>query len=343
MQGGQRVEARQAWLQQALADLGRQALAEPWPLTMEASTRRFLRVQTDAGPLMLMDAPPASENNGQFLAIAAWLQRHGLHPPAIHAADAAQGFMLLEDLGDHLFADAVSAADPNRRRELYQRAVATLVRIQVAGQADPPPGAPAYDRARLQRELGLFETEFLTRLLHLEAPAEIWTGTRTALIEASLEQPRSCVYLDYHSRNLLLLPDGELGLVDFQDMHIGPLCYDLVSLLRDCYLRWPEAEMMDLRQHYLAVAAAAGIAGIEDAEAFARGFDLCGVQRHLKALGIFARVALDRGQRHYLADMPRVMDHLAAVMPARPETAAMHAWMQDELRPRLAQRLGEGA
>ncbi len=335
MLAAQRTQARDAWLSQTLEDLGRHSVAEPMALTAEASTRRFSRIMTDQGPLVLMDAPPETENNDQFRAMSSWLRQRGLHAPLIHAEESRIGFMLLEDLGDELFGKAVAAVDPAQRQSLYLLAIDTLIRFQRAGQDTPPPGAPAYDRARLTRELGLFEEQFAGRFMAQKPPGDVWQRTREGLMATSLAQPRACVHLDFHSRNLLLLEDGTLGLVDFQDIHIGPVCYDLVSLLRDCYLRWPEQEVETLRDHYLERARSAGIAGLTHTEAFVRGFDLCGVQRHLKALGIFARVALDRGQTHYFEDMPRVLEHLTAVMPQYPETAALGRWLIETVAPNL--------
>ena len=335
MLAAQRRQARDAWLSEVLAELGRLSLAEPQALTAEASTRRFFRIHTEQGPLVLMDAPPATENNAQFRVLSPWLRAQGLHAPMIHAEETQLGFMLLEDLGDALLGQALGAADPAGRERLYGLAIDTLIRFQRAGQDSAPPGAPAYDQSRLTRELGLFHEQFADRLMALEPPQPVWEATAEALTATSLAQPRACVYLDYHSRNLLLLEDGSLGLVDFQDIHIGPVCYDLVSLLRDCYLRWPESEVAALRDHYLQRGRAAGIKGLDDREGFLRGFDLCGLQRHLKALGIFARVALDRDQTHYLDDIPRVLDYVADIAPRYPETAALGRWLTDTVTPKL--------
>lgn len=335
MLAAQRTQARDAWLSDTLTEMGRAEVAAARPLTAEASTRRFVRIFTDRGPLVLMDAPPATEKNAQFRALSAWLRQQGLHAPLIHAEESELGFMLLEDLGDALLGRALNTASADGRQRLYALAIDTLIRFQRAGQDRPPPGAPAYDRARLMRELTLFEAQFARRFMALTPPEAVWRQVCDALSAASLAQPRACVYLDYHSRNLLLLDDGDLGLVDFQDIHIGPLCYDLVSLLRDCYLRWPETEVATLRDHYLERARKAGVTGLDDTEGFLRGFDLCGVQRHLKALGIFARVALDRGQSHYLDDMPRVLAHLAEITPRYPETAALGQWLVESVAPNL--------
>lgn len=339
MEAARRATRRETWLSDTLASLQRREVAERVALAAEASTRRFSRIATDAGPLVLMDAPPETENNAAFLALANWLRRHGLHAPEVVADGAARGFFLLEDLGDRSLAAALVAADAAERQRLYRLALTTLVQIQHAGQQDPPP-LPRYDRARLERELGLFREWFVKALLALQLPTDLWQQSAAALTDVSLAQPRACVYLDYHSRNLLLLDgDTRLGLVDFQDMHHGPVCYDVVSLLRDCYQRWPEEEVRSLRADYLEEARAAGIRGLDDAAVFARAFDLCGIQRHLKALGIFARVALTRGQRHYLDDMPRVLEHLLTVAPGHPETAALARWLEAEVLPALAPAL----
>ena len=335
MQPRERPQALETWIAEILGRLALTAEGRARPLTAEASSRRFARIFTNDGPLIVMDAPPASENNQQYVMLGQWLRRHGLRAPEVYAADLERGFLLIEDFGDVLLGHRLARAGATERRDLYRCAIRTLVRFQRAA-ADDPPAMPDYDAARLGRELGLFSHWFVDRLLGLRPPPGVLDTTERALTAAALEQPRGGVYLDYHSRNLLLLTDGELGLVDFQDAHTGPVSYDLVSLLRDCYLRWPEAEVRALRDDYLEAARAADLEGVGDAAAFARGFDLCGIQRHMKALGIFARVYLDGGRDTFLADMPRVMAHLAAVMPAHPETRALGDWLADTAGPRLS-------
>lgn len=333
-----RSQARQQWTTTALQALGRVTTAPPVALTAEASNRRFYRLATTTGTLVLMDAPPATEKNREYAAIADWLQRQGLRAPQIHAQAVEQGFFLLEDLGDQLFADGLQPGAVTANQALDRRAIDTLVRLQQASLKHPPAALPHYDDGRLQRELGLFEQHFLQELLGLELPAN-WEPARTALIQNNLEQPRVGVYLDYHSRNLLCLPDGDLGLVDFQDLLWGPVSYDLVSLLRDCYFRRDPNTIAAGVDYYLQQAAAHDIPGTADTAAFQRWFDLCGLQRHLKALGIFARLYVEGGRTDYLADLPRVLDYASDVAATHPDLKTLGEWLGETVMPATRQRL----
>ncbi|MEE4361939.1 MAG: phosphotransferase [Pseudomonadales bacterium] len=327
-----RLEALRGWLSHALPALGIESERTLHPLTADASQRRFYRMQTADGTLIAVDAPPATENNQQYLVIAAWLRRQGLRAPAVLAADPAQGHFLVEDLGDRTLARALEDADAATTEALYSRVIDRLVRFQAAGRDHPLPG-PDYDAERLHRETDLFRSWFVEGLLGLSMPEPLFRALDDLLTESALAQARTPVHLDWHCRNLMVCADDEIGIVDFQDARIGPVSYDLVSLLRDCYLRWPEARITGWTDDYLARASAAGIPGTRDRASFLRGFDLCGVQRHLKVLGIFARLHLRDGRDHYLADLPRVLDHLATVLPRHPEIAAFRDWFDRILLP----------
>lgn len=338
----------QTWLAQTLEARGERQRGSMTPLTADASFRRFERIETDAGRRIVMDAPPATERNDAFIAIARWLEAAGLQAPRVLAADLDHGFLLVTDLGDLTLERALRAATPVQQEHLYVRAIDTLVALQRRAQEMPPPFA-AYDRARLDLENSLFRSWFVEGLLALRAPGDLLETLMAGLTEAHLAAPRAGVHLDWHCRNLLV-PEGAghddavatLGIVDFQDARIGPVSYDLVSLLRDCYQPPSETRVEQGVDHYLRAARAARIEGVEgsaegiaDRAAFLRTFDLIGMQRHLKAIGIFARLHLRDGRDHALADIPRTLDHLLAVAPRHALTQPLAAWLQRAVVPAL--------
>lgn len=332
-----RAAALDAWLRTVLTTLDETLEGPPVPLAGDAGRRRYRRLRTDRGPRLLVDAPPESEDSLAWLAVGAWLRRHGLGAPAVLAADPAAGHLLIEDLGETTLARAVADAPPARVDALYRRVLDVLVELQRAGLADPP-ALPAYDRARLREETHRFRRWFAEGLLELTVPEQLFDALVEDLADASLAAPRVVTHLDWHSRNLLVGEDDRIGIVDFQDARSGPAAYDVVSLLRDCYLRWSEADEARWLAHYLTRARAGGIPGTDDEAAFRRGYGLCGIQRHLKALGIFARLQLQEGRATHLRDAPRVLDHLSAALPAFPETRAFGAWFEATVRPAFARR-----
>jgi aminoglycoside/choline kinase family phosphotransferase len=332
-----RAGAVEAWLHRVLATLDETLADTPVPLAGDAGRRRYRRLHTDRGPRLLVDAPPETENSLAWLAVGAWLRRHGLGAPAVLAADPAAGHLLVEDLGETTLARAVADAPPARVDALYRRVLDALVDLQRAGLEDPP-ALPVYDRERLREETHRFRRWFAEGLLDLPVPGPLFDALVEDLAEASLAAPRVVTHLDWHSRNLLLGEDDRIGIVDFQDARSGPAAYDVVSLLRDCYLRWSEGDEARWLAHYLARARAAGIPGTADEAAFRRCYGLCGIQRHLKALGIFARLQLQEGRSTHLRDAPRVLDHLSAALPAFPETRAFGSWFEATVRPAFARR-----
>lgn len=325
------------WLNTALAARGERAAAAPVPLVADASFRRFARMHTDAGARIVMDAPPERENNSGFLRVAGWLEAHDLAAPRVLAADEGAGFILVTDLGDDTLARRLRA-HPEETTRVHDAAVDALLAFQHAGTAHPAP-FPPYDEERLALENGLFGQWCLEGLLDLPPAPAVLTTALEALTAVHLGAARVPVHLDWHSRNLMVGADGGIAMVDFQDARSGPQSYDLVSLLRDCYRTLEDEEAERLLARFLAGARRLELRGCEDEDAFRRVMDLVGIQRHLKALGIFARLHLRDGRSHALPDMPRTLDHVLRVAPAHSETAELARWLEAEVRPRLDARL----
>jgi aminoglycoside/choline kinase family phosphotransferase len=279
----------------------------------DASFRRYFRVDAAAASFIIMDAPPAKEDCRPFVAVDRLLDASGVNVPHILNWDEAQGFMLLSDLGQHTFLSALEMADldhppASANRARYIAAIEELLRLQ----AVPADGLPPYDDALLQRELDLLPDWYLTQLrgLTLSDADRAMLAKTFALIKAEvLAQPVAFVHRDYHSRNLMVTPadpSARPGVIDFQDAVCGPLTYDLVSLLRDAYVIWDEDIQLDYAVRYWQRARQSGLNVPEDFGEFWRQFEWMGLQRHLKVLGIFARLALRDGKRQYLDDVPRV-------------------------------------
>jgi len=279
------------------------------PASADASFRRYWRVRVaDGRSYIAMDAPPGKEDCRPFLHVAGVFAAAGVHVPAIHAQDLERGFLLLEDLGETTFLDFVGGHDPGAA---YSAATDALIRIQLASQ---PGILPEFDRALLERELALFPDWYLARELGKQlapADARVLRTAFDALLANNLAQPQVYVHRDYHSRNLMMsepLP----GILDFQDALYGPVTYDLVSLLRDAYVQWEEAQVLDWAIRYWEKARRAGLPVRADFTEFYRDFEWMGAQRQLKVAGIFARLCHRDGKSGYLADIPRVLGYLLA-------------------------------
>ncbi|NOX76077.1 MAG: phosphotransferase [Gammaproteobacteria bacterium] len=326
----QRLEQLTRWLQQQLgaSDLHIESASA------DASFRRYFRVSNlsphtieglDARhTLVAMDAPPDKEDTRPFLTVASLLSDIGLHAPRLFAADVEQGFLLLEDMGQQDFLDAL---DAHTVESLYGDALdALLIMQRDVDSASLPP----YDESLLLREMQLFTDWYLQRYrgYHLDEPQRAaLTEVFGRLAASALAQPRVFVHRDYHSRNLMVTPHHNPGIIDFQDAVRGPVTYDLVSLLRDCYVQWPREQVERWALDYLQRAAEAGVFvrdGLSDAELL-RWFDWMGVQRHLKAAGIFARLWLRDGKRGYLNDIPRTLGYVYEVSARYPELSALHS------------------
>ena len=281
------------------------------PASTDASFRRYFRISS-ASPwrgqatLIAMDAPPPMEDCRPFVHVAGLLGDAGVHAPKVLAEDLADGFLLLSDLGERTY---LAALDDDSAATLYSDAIDTLILWQLATrEAELPP----YDEPLLARALALFPDWYVSRHLGVTlAPAQAETLARAfrLILDNNLAQPRVYVHRDYHSRNLMVSRPNP-GVLDFQDAVIGPITYDLASLLRDAYIVWDETRQIDWAARYWERARAAKLPVPEDFGAFWRDFEWMGVQRQLKVLGIFARLAHRDGKTGYLADMPRVMDYL---------------------------------
>ncbi len=297
------------------------------PASADASFRRYFRVERAQGSLIVMDAPPERENIEPYVRVTGMLLDIGVHVPRILEEDRARGFLLLSDLGRQLYLPALKAG--HNVDGLYADALAALLKIQARGRAHAAQ-LPSYDRARLAEEMQLLPEWFFERHLELTLEPEARGMLRAAfdfLLAETLAQPRVFVHRDYHSRNLMVSADANPGILDFQDAVSGAVAYDLVSLLRDLYIVWPEARVHDWVLRYRKRALAAGVdVGRSELE-FLRWFDLAGVQRHLKVLGIFARLWHRDGKPAYLEDLPATLDYVLRVTQRYPELAALHDFL----------------
>ena len=312
----QREAAFRRWFQPLAASLGLHAdtLA---PASADASFRRYLRVQADDGSSrIVMDAPPPQEDVRPFIDIAARITAAGLHAPAVLAADAAQGFVLLADLGSQLYLPVLQAATEAQADGLMREAVAALVHWQ--RQMDGS-GLPTYDDALLRRELALFPDWCVQRehgITWTDVQQATWDKLCNTLVASALDQPRVVVHRDWMPRNLMLSTPNP-GILDFQDAVVGPVTYDIASLLRDAFHSWDEAQEIDWAARWWQQARAAGVLGdhamAEDFGECWRALEWMGLQRHLKVLGIFCRLKHRDGKPAYAADLPRFFAYATRV------------------------------
>jgi aminoglycoside/choline kinase family phosphotransferase len=306
------------------------------PASADASFRRYFRVHRGGETQIAMDAPPERESLDGWLRVARILAATGVHVPPVLAVDVEQGFVLMGDLGRQHYLDALGqGADPE---PLYADAVDALVRMQAGDAAEASELAP-YDRELLMREMELFPEWFLVRHLSLSpGPADRATIAAAFdwLCEQALAQPVVLVHRDYHSRNLLVRAAGNPGIVDFQDAVLGPISYDLVSLLKDCYVVWPRARLLGWLDRYRAAASAAGLDVGADRQEYLDWFDRMGLQRHLKVLGIFARLWHRDGKPGYLGDLPRVLEYTLQATGAQPELGDFDTYLRRAVVPAFA-------
>ena len=281
------------------------------PASADASFRRYFRAALDDGTTrIVMDAPPANEDCRPWLHVQQLFHAAGVHVPEVLAQDLERGFLLLSDLGNTTYLQALDAANA---APLYADAIAALVQIQ---QASRPGVLPEYDRARLRRELELFPQWFLAKhhgMVLTEGEKQSLETVFERILDANLAEPRVFVHRDYHSRNLMCLAGSGAanpGIIDFQDAVYGPISYDMVSLLKDAYIEWDEDLVLDWLIRYWELARKAGLPVAADFGDFFRGYEFMGAQRHLKVLGIFARLYHRDGKEAYLKDLPLVARYL---------------------------------
>jgi aminoglycoside/choline kinase family phosphotransferase len=302
------------------------------PASDDASFRRYFRICQNGDSYIVMDAPPDRENCDNFIVLAEAFHALGLRTPRVLEADLEQGFLLLTDLGERQY---LTVLDEFSADNLYGDALESLTRLQLGGNPETDL-LPPYDEALLHREVELFREWFLGRHLGLtleQSEHRTLDETFALLVGNALEQPRVWVHRDYHSRNLMMIEHGNPGVLDFQDAVVGPITYDLVSLLRDCYIAWPrrqvEAWALDHRDRLRAQ----GAANLEDADIFLRWFDLMGIQRHLKAIGIFARLHIRDGKSGYLRDIPRTLNYIQEVSGRYPELFGLRELLRERKIP----------
>jgi aminoglycoside/choline kinase family phosphotransferase len=295
------------------------------PASADASFRRYFRIRRDSTSYILMDAPPEQEDCEPFVHVGQLLLQLGLHVPEILARDAEQGFLLLSDLGGRLYLDELSASNVDR---LYGDALGALATLQ---SCDPySSNLPAYDHQLLMFEMSLFKDWLLGTHLDLSLDDSQQAELQQIfeqLADNALQQPQVCVHRDYHSRNLMVSDYHNPGILDFQDAVIGPMTYDLVSLLRDCYVSWPRERVEDWALGYYELAQQTGILRPDqaDEQQFMRWFDWMGVQRHLKAAGIFVRLNHRDGKPGYLGDIPRTLGYVREVASRYPELGMLRS------------------
>ena len=320
-----RLQHLKVWLDEQLAGLfhaqgwGRVPPATLTAASSDASFRRYFRWEGEGRSFIVMDAPPPQENCQPFVNIAALLATSGINVPQIFAQDVPRGFLLLSDLGNKTYLDVIDEANADA---LFQDALQALLALQkLPMEAE----LPSYDVALLRRELELFPEWYVRRHLGIELDAHqqgLWQRVSAQLIDSALAQAKVLVHRDYMPRNLMVSAPNP-GVLDFQDAVYGPVTYDVTCLFKDAFLSWPEARVRGWLEDYWRQAGAAGIPVPADFDEFLRASDLMGVQRHLKVIGIFARICHRDGKPRYLGDVPRFLAYIEAVLVRRPELAEL--------------------
>ncbi len=305
------------------------------PASSDASFRRYFRAFVNGGTFVIMDAPPDKEDVRPYLKVSGLLESLGVHVPHVHQADISKGLLLLEDLGVVQYLQRLSAGDDPDR--LYGDALYALAEIQTRGTEAARELAP-YDREPLAREMGLMPEWFCGRHLELtlsDSDRQIIADTFEFLIAEALAQPLVFVHRDFHSRNLMVMRERNPGVIDFQDALRGPIGYDPVSLLKDCYISWPRERVEQWVSGYRNLIRSRGGPGGRDDREFLRWFDLIGLQRHIKVLGIFARLWYRDGKSGYLGDLPLVLAYVRDTAARYPELAKFAGVVERQFVPEL--------
>lgn len=328
----EQVVAQNATLSESIGHVELQALSG------DAGFRQYFRLATTPATLAVV-APPATEKNEAFVVIGQYLRERGVRTPKIIAYEPEQGFMLVEDLGQALLLDYLS---PDTAEALYGEVLMSLLRLQQL-PLDEQLFVP-YSRDLLHSELYRFNEWFVTGLLGhslSQQEQEQLNQLYQQLEDSALEQPRVITHRDFHARNLVYSAGTAPGVIDYQDAVAGPLTYDLVSLLRDCYIKWPQEQVQRWALAYAGMATDVGLLQDVPAETFLRWFDWMGLQRHIKVLGVFARLSLRDGKHGYLQDLPRVVSYVREVSSRyseHPEVRDFHRWFEEVLMPMIQQQ-----
>ena len=309
----QRYGALTKWLDQCCPD----EIQSIHPLVGDASFRRYFRVITNKGTFVAMDCPTERENSKSFFAVNKAFETLGLHVPKIYEADLDQGFLFIEDFGDVLYLNAMTKHNAN---QLYDKAMRDLTILQTCRQISDWQ-LLNFDYATFMVELSRFEEWYLVRYLGLVlTPNEkqMLQATYDFLISIAHAQPQVCVHRDYHSRNLMYLSDHDMGILDFQDALLGPITYDLMSLLRDSYIHWPQSQIEEWVKRYYQLCINKHM-NLPDFKQFQYWFDLMSIQRHLKVLYIFSRLKLSYNNPNFIQYIPRVLAYLQRTLPYYPQ------------------------
>ena len=318
-----RLSQLHGWIREVFGDV--QYTLEP--ASEDASFRRYFRVLSDHWRYIAVDAPPEKESNEAFVEVTHLLEAEGLPVPHIHYSLLDSGYFLLDDFGNTLFLDILDTENVDR---LYGNALDALTVMQQI----PANSLPRYSQELLLQEMELFQQWFLAKLLDKklsESTEKMLHNVFAQLKQNALVQPQVFVHRDYHSRNLMKIDANWPGIIDYQDAVCGPVTYDAVSLLRDCYIQWSPDRVNAWALEYKERLMETNMACEVSDETFMKWFDLMGIQRHLKAIGIFARLSLRDKKTGYLKDIPRTLGYVKSVAPNYPETQKLAEFISDEV------------
>lgn len=296
----------------------------------DASFRRYFRFKHGSQSIVAVDAPPQHENNQAFVTVGHLLAKQGLVVPQFIAVDLEQGFLLVSDLGDRLYLDELKQDNADT---MYREAIDALVQMQHVDLSSQP--LPLYNKEKLMVELNLFNQWFIQRHLNLTLSnneLKIVERLFEDLLDSALSQQQVFVHRDFHSRNLMICTPRSPGIIDFQDAVVGPISYDLVSLLKDCYIQWPAQEVSKWCHYYHQNAVQLGLleTSFED---FYQQFEWMGMQRHIKVLGIFCRLNYRDSKSHYLNDLPLVFDYVMQAAKKYSQFTDFANLMQQKVQP----------
>jgi len=311
------------WIKENLGDI-QYSLS---PVSSDASFRRYFRLTSKYHQYIAVDSPPEKESNDSFVNITHLLEAEGLPVPHIHYSSLDFGFFLLSDLGDELL---LNILNENNADELYSKALNALTIIQQT----PAISLPLYDEQLLLQEMELFREWYLTKHLSLQLTDGenlILRDTFKSLANSALQQPQVFVHRDFHSRNLMKIEGKHPGIIDYQDAVLGPITYDLVSLLRDCYIKWPSEKVMEFTLSFFKNITDTGAVSNLEEKTFIKWFDLMGIQRHLKAIGIFSRLNIRDQKPNYLDDIPRTLAYIESVADNYPETLKLYEFIKNKV------------
>ncbi len=338
MSQDQREELLNDWARGQLAERSIRMLPDERlaPASDDASFRRYFRYQSESHRYIFVDAPPHKEDSRPFVSIAKQLAEAGLNAPEVYAVDYRLGFMMLTDLGNRLYLSVFDGEAPTLEgagEPLYQDALVAIHHMQLITEK-----LPEYDRLLLQQEMDLFPDWFLKKQLGISLSGketEMLNTVFELLIANALQQPQVFVHRDFHSRNLMVTSSLNPGIIDFQDAVKGAVTYDLVSLLRDCYIKFPSAQVTKWVNRFRWLLIADSRIDEVDETTFRRWFDLMGLQRHLKCAGIFCRLHLRDGKPGYLHDIPLVVRYMVEVCADHEELHRFGNWLSEAVESRL--------